>query len=293
MKQAPEMSAESRVQASAPDPFPNSRRPAVLTRLFRFFRTGEDRPPLTDRGEIDRIYRRNRMAIMIAITVGYGVSYTCRLGLSVVKKPLIDGGIFTRRRSWTDRVRDFLRVRIRQARQRFSRRSRQCQQIPQRGRAVVGADQHRDGLVPAAVGLGGPVGAERLVSGFRRARRDRRPLTVVRQPRTRADITASGATAHSLGKGLTFVGSAALVAWFGWRAAFAGPGILCVLSHFSCSSSCRTAPDTLGLPAVAEWRKGRTATIPPQNPRAPGRCNSPSSSFHRSGSSPWPARRCT
>ena len=32
---------------------------------------------------------------MLAITVGYGMYYTCRLGLSVVKKPLIDQGIFT------------------------------------------------------------------------------------------------------------------------------------------------------------------------------------------------------
>jgi len=32
---------------------------------------------------------------MTAITLGYGIAYTCRLGLSVVKKPLIDGGIFT------------------------------------------------------------------------------------------------------------------------------------------------------------------------------------------------------
>ena len=31
---------------------------------------------------------------MIAITLGYGVIYTCRLALGVVKKPLIDAGIF-------------------------------------------------------------------------------------------------------------------------------------------------------------------------------------------------------
>ena len=32
---------------------------------------------------------------MLAITLGYGFIYTCRLGLSIVKKPLIDEGIFT------------------------------------------------------------------------------------------------------------------------------------------------------------------------------------------------------
>ena len=32
---------------------------------------------------------------MLAITIGYALIYTCRLALGVVKKPLIDGGIFT------------------------------------------------------------------------------------------------------------------------------------------------------------------------------------------------------
>ena len=66
-----------------------------MTNPFRFFATGKDQPLLDDPGQIDQIYRRNRIVIMTAITVGYGISYMCRLGLSVVKKPLIDGGLFT------------------------------------------------------------------------------------------------------------------------------------------------------------------------------------------------------
>ena len=45
--------------------------------------------------DIDATFRRQRLRIMLAITLGYGFIYTCRLGLSIVKKPLIDGGIFT------------------------------------------------------------------------------------------------------------------------------------------------------------------------------------------------------
>ena len=44
---------------------------------------------------IDSLYKRHRLRIMLAITIGYGIVYTCRLALSMVKKPLIDGGIFT------------------------------------------------------------------------------------------------------------------------------------------------------------------------------------------------------
>ncbi len=63
--------------------------------LFRFWQTGKDKPLIQDQTEIDRLYQRNRISIMLAIALGYGFAYTCRLALSVVKKPLIDGGIFS------------------------------------------------------------------------------------------------------------------------------------------------------------------------------------------------------
>ena len=44
---------------------------------------------------VDTLFRRYRLRVMLAITLGYGFIYTCRLGLSIVKKPLIDGGIFS------------------------------------------------------------------------------------------------------------------------------------------------------------------------------------------------------
>ena len=54
--------------------------------LFTFFATGADRPLLADQARIDRLYHRHRLAVMTTITLGYGIAYTCRLGLSVVKK---------------------------------------------------------------------------------------------------------------------------------------------------------------------------------------------------------------
>ena len=62
---------------------------------FKFFATGEDQPIIQDKTIVDRLYKKHRFRIMFAITVGYGIAYTCRLALSVVKKPLIDGGIMS------------------------------------------------------------------------------------------------------------------------------------------------------------------------------------------------------
>jgi OPA family sugar phosphate sensor protein UhpC-like MFS transporter len=66
-----------------------------MRKLFQFLKTGDDQATLSDTKEINHIYRRLRTQVLLVITVGYGFVYTCRLVLSVVKKPLIDSGIFS------------------------------------------------------------------------------------------------------------------------------------------------------------------------------------------------------
>jgi sugar phosphate permease len=58
------------------------RKPA-LRRMLSFFATGKNQPLLADKSKIDRLYKRHRILIMTAITLGYGIAYMCRLGLSV------------------------------------------------------------------------------------------------------------------------------------------------------------------------------------------------------------------
>ena len=62
--------------------------------MLRALATGPDLPVRSDI-DVDAAYRRHRLSIIIAVTAGYALSYTCRLVLNVVKKPLIDQGIFT------------------------------------------------------------------------------------------------------------------------------------------------------------------------------------------------------
>ncbi len=66
-----------------------------MTAFAEVLRAGSRRALLGDRGTIDTLFQRHRFRIMVAITLGYGLSYTCRLALGVVKKPLIDAGIFS------------------------------------------------------------------------------------------------------------------------------------------------------------------------------------------------------
>jgi len=71
-------------------------------------------------------------------------------------------------------------------------------------------------------------------------------------------------SSHSIGEGLTFIGTAIIVECFGWRAGFIGAGafalLVCVLLYIFL----KDRPQTLGLPSVAEWKKETAAQAAPK-----------------------------
>lgn len=227
---------------------------------IRFFAAGEDSAPLTDAGKIDRLYRRNRISIMLAITLGYGIAYTCRLGLSVVKKPLIDGGFFTAEDLGVIGSAIFYGYAFGKLVNGFLADHANVKRFLCAGvllSALVNIAMGWSTLLWVWVvlwgmngwfqGFGAPGGIVSLSQWFSNNERGR--------------YYGIWSTAHSLGEGLTFVGSTALVVYFGWQAGFVGPGILCVGVAFAMYPFLRDRPQTLGLPSVADWRQDR-ATQP-------------------------------
>ena len=65
----------------------------MFGKLVTFFKTGPDKPLITDQGMIRKIYERKRWSVFISLVIGYGFFYTCRLSLSVAKKQMIDAGV--------------------------------------------------------------------------------------------------------------------------------------------------------------------------------------------------------
>jgi OPA family sugar phosphate sensor protein UhpC-like MFS transporter len=68
-------------------------------------------------------------------------------------------------------------------------------------------------------------------------------------------------TAHAIGEGLSFYGTAALVGLLGWRAGFWGPGVLCVVSSLILYRVLLERPQTVGLPPVADWKQDHGVAV--------------------------------
>ena len=220
---------------------------------FRILATGPDLPRLGSQTEIDGLYRRHRVRIMLAITLGYGLVYTCRLALSMVKKPLIDGGIFSAEELGIIGSALFYTYAFGKLTNGFLADHANLKYFFALG-VVVSALLNLAmgfstilwlsvllwGLNGWFQGFGAPAGIVAIASWF--------------SNRERGRIYGIWSTAHAIGEGLTFIGVAGLVTVWGWRAGFWGPGLLCIPVAAGLVWLIQDRPQTLGLPAVADWK---------------------------------------
>jgi len=221
--------------------------------MIAFLRRGPDRDPIGDRAVVDETYRQLRLRVLVSVTLGYGFAYMCRLGLSVVKKPLIDEGVFTPVELgqigaaflWTYALgklvngvlADHANIRRYFAFGLFVS-------------ALVNALMGSTTLFAASVVLWALNG---WFQGFLA------PASVVAvtswfSGRERGSVYGIWNASHALGEGLTFIGSATLVAATTWRMAFVAPALICAAVAAALLFALVDHPRTLGLPSVNEWK---------------------------------------
>jgi OPA family sugar phosphate sensor protein UhpC-like MFS transporter len=222
--------------------------------------TGADRPPIQDQLLINRLYRRHRLRIMLAITIGYGLVYTCRLALSVVKKPLIDGGIFTPEQLGIIGSALFYTYAFGKLTNGFLADHANLKlffSLGVLGTALLNIGMGFSTVLLVSVilwglngwfqGFGAPSGAVAMASWF--------------SNRERGRIYGIWSTAHAIGEGLTFIGVAAVVSMWGWRAGFWAPGLMCILVAVGLYFLMQDRPQTMGLPSVADWKNDHWTTV--------------------------------
>ncbi len=227
--------------------------------LLHVFATAADKPVMQDPDRIDALYRSARIQVIVGVTGGYALSYTCRLAMSVVKKPLIDQGIFTPAQlgligsvlfysyAFSKLTNGFLgdHANIK----RFGAFGLLASALICMGMGLstsVGLSMLLWGLNGWFQGFGAPTAVVGLANWFSNHERGR--------------YYGIWNTSHALGEGLTFIGIGALVTAFGWRAGFIGPGVICIGGAVGMYLLLKDRPRTYGLPAVVDWRLGRNAT---------------------------------
>jgi len=225
-----------------------------MKNVLAFFLSGKDQPRIDDENKVNRLFKNKRISVMSAITLGYALYYTCRLPLSIVKKPLLDAGLLSAAdlgnigsaflytyafgKFFNGFISDYLNMKkVLPAVLLLS--------------AVINLVMGQTLLIWFWIVLWGING---WFQGFGS------PGSVVSMSQwfsnnERGRFYGVWSTAHSMGEGLTFLITAALVSAFGWRAGFYGPGLFCLFLSVPMYLAMADRPQTLGLPSVAEWRQ--------------------------------------
>jgi len=220
---------------------------------FRFFATGPNKPVLKNQKKIDILYKKYRLHVMLAITVGYGLAYPLRLALNVVKKPIIDSGLFTAMdlgnigsallyayalgKLTNGFLADHANVKRFFA---FGVLISAMLNIAMGWSTVLLVWIVIWGLNGWFQGFGAPTGAVSISNWF--------------SNKERGLIYGIWSTAHAIGEGLTFLVSSTIVALWGWQAGFFGPGIFGIFVAISIFLILKDRPQTFGLPSVADWK---------------------------------------
>jgi len=189
---------------------------------------------------------------MLAITLGYGFIYTCRLGLSIVKKPLIDAEIFTVEelgmigaalfygyafgKFFNGFLADHVRPRLFFSAAIFVS-------------AILNLLMGFSTLVWVSIvlwalngwfqGMAAPSAVISITNWFGIHERGRR--------------YGLWNASHSIGEGMTFYVVAAVVAAAGWQYGFILPGIVCLAVAAWVYSFLQDEPQRIGLPSVRQW----------------------------------------
>jgi MFS transporter, OPA family, sugar phosphate sensor protein UhpC len=224
-----------------------------MKKIFKFFATGPDAPLIEDEKLVNSLYKKYRWQVMTAITFGYGVAYTCRLALSVVKKPLLDNGIFSAQELGIISSAIFYSYAFGKLTNGFLADHANIKRFLSFGILVSALINIAMGWTPLLwvwiilwglngwfQGFGAPSAMVSMAHWFSNNERG-----------TQYGFFSMG---HPIGEGLTYVGLAGLVSYFGWHAGFLSPGLICIGVAVFMYAFAQDRPRTLGLPLVADWR---------------------------------------
>lgn len=221
--------------------------------VLGWFAAGEPAPPLTDKATIDRLFHHYRLRVMVATALGYGLIYTCRLAIGVVKKPMIDLGIFTPAEFGLIGSALFYAYALGKLTNGFLADHANIKRFLAFGffaSALCNIGMGFATTVWAAVilwglngwfqGFGAPSSVTALTAWFANKERGR----------------AYGLwnTSHSIGEGLTFFVIGSTVAILGWRFGYFLPALIGLATAVGVYFLVQDRPQTLGLPTVADWK---------------------------------------
>lgn len=224
----------------------------------KLFLTGPDAPLLSDEAEIRRRYRRYRISVFLSITLGYAMYYVIRQGYAVVKKPLLEAGVFDAAQLGQIGSVFYFTYMIGKCVNGFLADRLNIKRFLALGLlgsstllVIMGlcSSYYLFAVLWGLCGWFQTFGAAPCVVS----------LNQWFSNKERGTLYGVWFSAHNIGTGLTYIFTAHIVAAFGWHWGFVAPGLLGISASVLLYLFMHDRPETCGLPPIAVYSGEQTS----------------------------------
>ena len=234
----------------------------MLKHIIDFYRVS---PAAPCKGELlseqQRRLKRLQWSTFLSATAGYGLYYVCRLSLNVVKKPIVEEGIFSETELGIIGSVLFFTYAVGKLTNGFLADRSNINRFMSTGLLVTALVNLCLGFVHSFVlfailwGISGwfqSMGAASCVVGLSRWFDDKK----------RGSFYGFWSASHNIGEALTFILVATIVSALGWRYGFLGAGMIGLVGALIVWRFFHDSPQSKGLPAVSQpkEKKERSAS---------------------------------
>lgn len=222
----------------------------MLKHIINFYKVSQPIPcseePLSSR---KHQLKRLQWSTFLAATIGYGMYYVCRLSLNVVKKPIVDEGVFSETELGIIGAVLFFTYAVGKFTNGFLADRSNINRFMSTGLLVTALVNLCLGFVNSFIlfailwGLSGwfqSMGAASCVVGLSRWFTDKE----------RGSFYGFWSASHNIGEAMTFIIVASIVSALGWRYGFLGAGLVGLLGALIIWRFFYDTPQSKGLPAV-------------------------------------------
>lgn len=222
----------------------------MLKNIINFYRVSQPKPCNEESlSEQKQRLKRFQWSTFLAATLGYGMYYVCRLSLNVVKKPIVDEGVFSETELGIIGAVLFFTYAVGKFMNGFLADRSNINRFMSTGLLVTALVNLCLGFVHSFIlfavlwGISGwfqSMGAASCVVGLFRWFTDKK----------RGSFYGFWSASHNIGEAMTFIIVASIVSALGWRYGFLGAGLVGLIGALVVWRFFHDTPQSKGLPAV-------------------------------------------
>ena len=227
----------------------------MLKNIINFYRVSQPKPCNEESlSEQKQRLKRFQWSTFLAATLGYGMYYVCRLSLNVVKKPIVDEGVFSETELGIIGAVLFFTYAVGKFMNGFLADRSNINRFMSTGLLVTALVNLCLGFVHSFIlfavlwGISGwfqSMGAASCVVGLSRWFTDKK----------RGSFYGFWSASHNIGEAMTFIIVASIVSALGWRYGFLGAGLVGLIGALVVWRFFHDTPQSKGLPAVNAPKK--------------------------------------